>query len=393
MKRGAHAGFLIIATLLLIFLGIFPFLTFDAIGKLLSRMAALEPGNFLLVLYLELSRAFTTIVALFAAVSLVLKSKRGADARALALFLIFIALTYEKIFGTTGYPGPLQEKLAEALLGAGIRQDTLIWLFGPVPWSLWLALAALLRFSVVFPNPPLSPAAIDESGKHDRRGMLRGAGIAGLDIGAAFRGVSKRGLTIGAFRPVPLWTVAIILVVLTTITSATTRIVAFAIAAAIVTSLAITNLRASYNVVADTEKARMRWLVLGFSIGAAIFMIASLPLLFFDDPMASVPALVLLMVAPAVVMVCLAVAVLYDGPVDAGQVLYRLPGMAALGLTLMLVFALATTALSPVTARMGMSRSLALLGALAITALLAEPLRRATDRSVTRILERPVRSS
>lgn len=388
MKRGAHAGFLLVVTILLIFLSIFPLLTFDAIGKLLSRMAALAPGNFLLIMYLELSRAFTTIVALFAALALVIKSGQRPDARALALFLIFIALTYEKIFGTTGYPGPWQEKLTAGLLEAGISRATLIWLFGPVPWSLWLALAALLRFSVVFPNPPLSTEAIEASGLHDRRGMLRGAGVAGIDIGAAFRTVSKRGLAIGAFRPVPLWTAAAILVVLTTITSETTRVVAFAIAAIIVTSMAITNLRASYNVVADHEKARMRWLVLGFSIGVAIFMIASLPLLFFDDPIANVPALVLLMMAPAAVMVCLAVGVLYRGPVDAGYVLTRLPGMAALGLMLMLVFALTTTALSSVTARLGMSRALALLGALVTTVLIAEPLRRITDRTVAGILER-----
>ena len=164
MKRLQHAAFIALVIVLLAFLAVFPVLTFDAIGKLLSRAATLEPGNFILVLYLELSRAFTTVVAILAAVSLLWRSSRSPDGRALALFFIFVALTYEKIFGTTGYPGPLQEKLTLSLLDAGIPRDWLVWLFGPVPWPLWLAIAAALRFSVVFPYPPLSAEAIEASG-------------------------------------------------------------------------------------------------------------------------------------------------------------------------------------------------------------------------------------
>jgi hypothetical protein len=391
MKRLEHIAYIGLVVLLLVFLAVFPLLTFDAVGKLLRRAAALQPGNFLLVLYLELSRAFTTIIALLATISLLARSSRDADGRALALFFIFVALTYEKIFGTTGYPGPLQEKFTVAMLDAGISRATLTWLFGPVPWTLWLALAAALRFSVVFPHPPLSAAAIDASGQHDRRGMLRGAGIAGLDIGAAFRGVAKKGLTLGAFRPVPLWLTALVLVAVTSLTTSTTRIVLFVVAASLVGALAITNLRASYSVVVETEKRRMRWLILGFAAGAAIFMIAALPLLFFDNTVANVPALVLLMVAPAVIMICMAVAVLYSGSIDAERLLHRLPGLAALMFSLLLVFALSTTALTRVTQGMGVSSTLAVLGAVVLTAVALDPLRRFTGRAVARVLERPER--
>ena len=390
MKRFEHLAFVVLAALLLAYLAVFPVLTLDAIGKLFSRAAALEPGNFLLVLYLELSRAFTTLVAILAAGSLVVRSSRKADGRALALFFIFVALTYEKIFGTTGYPGPLQEKLAHSLLEAGISRGTLIWLFGPVPWTLWLALAAALRFSVVFPHPPLSAQAIEASGQHDRRGMLRGAGVAGMDIGAAFRGVAKRGLAMGAFRPVPLWLTALVLTAITTLTTATTRMVLFIVAASLVGALAITNLRASYMVVSESEKRRMRWLVFGFAAGCAVFMIAALPLLFFDNPMANVPALVLLMIAPAVIMICMAVAVLYSGAVDASALLHRLPGAAAVAMVILLVFALSTTVFTQATQKAGMTPALALLGAVVLTAVLYEPLRRVTGRVVARLLERPL---
>jgi hypothetical protein len=389
MKRFEHIGFLLIATVLLLLLAIFPILTFDAVGKLLSRIAALEPGNLVLLLYLELSRAFTTIVAIGAALYLVMRSSRHADGRALALFLMFSALTYEKIFGTTGYPGPLQEKFTIALLNAGVSRDFLLWLFGPVPWSLWLALAAALRFSVVFPHPPLSAEAIDDSGRTDRRGMLRGAGVAGLDIGAAFRGVAKRALQIGALRPLPLWTSAVLLIVVTTLVGPGARAALFAIAASLVTALAITNLRASYNVIDEAEKKRMRWLMLGFAIGGSLFLIAALPLLFFDDPVANIPALVLLMVAPTIIMVCMALGVVYKGPADAGEMLERVPGAAALALVVLLVFAVTLTSLSALATRVGLSRSLVVLATLVITALLFEPLRRGTERMVNRILERP----
>ncbi|HEX6066627.1 MAG TPA: hypothetical protein VFZ04_20475 [Longimicrobiales bacterium] len=316
MTRFQHIGFLVLAILLLLFLAIFPVLTIDAIGKLLTRAAQLERGNLVLVLYLELSRAFTTLTAVLTALFLVLRSAREPDGRALALFLIFSALTYEKIFGATGYPGPLQEKFTLALLDAGVPRGVLYWLFGSVPWSLWLALAAIMRFSVVFPRPPLSAEAIDASGAQDRRGMLRGSGIAGFDIGAGLRSISKRALRAGAFRPVPIWLAAGALIVITTLLTSTVRLAAFAITATAVTALAITNLRASYRVVAEREKVRVRWLLLGFAIAGAFFVLASLPLLISEHPLVTVPALVLLMLAPAAIMVCGAMAVLYRGALD-----------------------------------------------------------------------------
>jgi hypothetical protein len=83
--------------------------------------------------------------------------------------------------------------------------------------------------------------------------------------------------------------------------------------------------------------------------------------------------------------------VLYRGPADAGEMLERVPGGAAFALVVLLVFAIAFTSLSMITERFELSRALAVLAALVITALLYDPLRRGTERMVNRILERPQR--
>ena len=388
MKQFQRVAFIIVVAVLLAFVALFPLLTLDAVSKLMTRVAQMEPGNFLLILYLELSRAFTTIIAFVTAVILVIRSSRNADGRSLALFLIFIALTYEKISAVTVYPGPLQVKMVTAMLDAGFSRASLTWLFGPVPWTFWFALAALLRFSVVFPNPPLSAEAIDASGLHDRRGMMRGSGVAGADIGAAFRNVAKKALALGAFKPIPLYTAATVMAAVTTVTSAATRIMLLSIAALLAVALAVTNLRASYNIVVEDERRRARWLLLGFATGGAIFMIASLPLLFFDNTMANVPALMLLMLAPATIMICMAMGVLYRGSMDAELLLKRLPETAAFVLAVLLLFAVTTSLLTRLTGGTQMSAALALLGAVIITAFSLTPLRRLSERAMARVLER-----
>ena len=385
MKRLEHLLFLILAGSLTLFLMLFPAITADSIAHLFSKRPGLDPGNFALIFYLELSRGITTVVALIAVLVLLVKSSGAADARALTLFLIFVALTYEKVFGGTGYPGPMQERATLWMLENGMSRATLAWIFGPVPWSIWLALAAILRFSVVFPRPPLSPGIIDASARHDRKGMMRGAGVAGTDVGAVFRGISKRLLAAGAFKPVPLWAAAIALIVATTVLGRTARITLFAVVASVVTALAITNLRASYNVVEPREKERMRWLTLGFLGAAALFLVASLPVLLVDNQIATVPALVLLMIAPAVVMICMAMSVIYEGQLDAAELLERLPEATGVAFVLLLIFTLVATAL----AASGADGGIVAAAAAATVLLFWKPVRALVSRAVNRVLERP----
>src|SRR5688500_13714445 len=214
---------------------------------MVRQRAVFEKANLLFVLYLELSRALTTLTALGVAIVLTVRASHTVHGRALALFLIFISITYEKAFGTTGYPGPLQGLVTEALLGAGVSRATLIWIFGPMPWSFWLALAAMLRFSVVFPPPGISAQAIDQSGSHDRRGALRGNAVAGADVGAAVRALSKRMLASGSLGAVPIWSAAVLLALATTLLSDSARNVVLFAAFIMAAGLTITNLRAAHN--------------------------------------------------------------------------------------------------------------------------------------------------
>ncbi len=308
MKRFERTAFLIVAGLLLWFLALFPLLSIDAITRLIASKGQLEPGNFALILFLEISRAVTTIVALIAGIMLVTRFPERADGRALTFLVIFLALTFEKILSGVVYSGPMQQRLTVGLLNAGISRSMLAWLFGPTIWSIWPALAAIMRFSVVFPRPILSDT-IDASAADDRRGMLRDAGIAGLDIGSVFRGLSKRLLAAGLFEALPLSAIALVMVVVTSVVGGRMAALIFALGTMLVGALVITNLRASYRVVEPEEKARIRWIWRGFIAAAALFLIAAVPLLVLNDPVTSTSALILLTLAPAAMMLCMAVAV------------------------------------------------------------------------------------
>jgi hypothetical protein len=304
-------AFWIVAGFMLLLVALFPLLAADSVANLVARRGMMEPGNFALILFLEVSRGATTLIALLAAGMLMIRSGRRTDGRALLLFVLFLALTYQKIFGAISLPGPWQERLTMWLLGNGVSRPVLVWLFGPVLWSVWPALAAIMRFSVVFPQPPLSPQLIDASGAHDRQGMMRGAGVAGADIGAVFRGLSKKLLATGAYRPLPLLIGTLALIVLTTVLDKTGRLVLLVVAGSIATGIVITNVRAAFNVVVPEQKARMRWPIRGFLAAAGMVVLASLPLLAVDIPAATVPALVIVMVAAAIIMLCIAAAALW----------------------------------------------------------------------------------
>ena len=384
MKR---AVFLILSAFSLAYLVIFPLLVLDTAARLLGQRAAFETGNLVFVLYLEISRAFTTLIAIVVVLVLLVRASRTPDGRALALFLIFLALSYEKAFGVS-YPGSVQVSVTQTLIGAGVSRALLFWLFGSVPWTIWPALAALLRFSVTFPPPGVSATAIDVSGEHDRRGTLRGNAVAGADVGAWFRALSKRALAANAFAPVPVWSSAVVLVAATGALSGIVRILIIAAGLALIVPLAVTNLRAAYNAGGLADRQRMDWLTLAFAAGTAIFVTAAVPLLFFDATLAVIPAVVLLMLAPAVTMVLLAGAVLYHGTRDAGRLVSVVPYLAARTLGMLFVFAVLMTAFTMLFEPDGTWRALAVGGAATGTALCASPLRRLTDRGVNRILER-----
>ena len=130
--RSARLLFLPAAIIVMVYAAIFPLLTIDTLTRVLRTLGGFETRNLLLVLFLELSRLFTTIVALLLAVALILRGRQHADGRALAFFLLFAVIAYEQVFGSNGVPGPAQESVAFALRNAGVSSALLNWLFGAV---------------------------------------------------------------------------------------------------------------------------------------------------------------------------------------------------------------------------------------------------------------------
>ena len=227
-------------------------------------------------------------------------SGRRAATRALGLMLLFADVAYLKVFAGS-FPGFMQERLAHALLSAGISQRILTFVFGDAVWAMWLALAAFVRFAVGFPRP-LTPAAIVAAGDADRRGALRSVSFAGADVGAAFRGLVAKLRARGWLGTAPVWLTAAALGTLAALTedsipARTAGWVLFGVFAGI----GITAARAGRVEAGPHERDVFDWLVRA-AAAAAITAggFAAISVL----PAPEAVAFVLFVVAPVVVLGC-----------------------------------------------------------------------------------------
>lgn len=386
-NRGARSFFLAAALLLVVYAAIFPLLTMDTLAKILGRASTLETRSLFLLLYLELSRLFTSLTAITIAIVLILRGSRRPDARALAIFLLFATITYEKVFGSNGYPGPVQERVTEALFAAGASPRLLTWLFGPLTWAAWPAAAALLRFSTVFPNH-LEPEVLENSGRADRRGLMRSSGLAGKDIGAFFRGISKRLLSGGGFRPITLVGWAGLMIALHTALGGAPAAPVLWLVAFFAAGIPFTNLRAAYASARDADRVRLTWMVEGFVLALFMFLISAAILLVIPGAVARMAGFILIMLAPATIMVCMALSVLDHGELDAQDPIDRTIRTGTVALSVTVVFGVVYRILEIATNHFGMSHALASFGATIIAALGFEAIRRSTDEVRLRILER-----
>jgi hypothetical protein len=386
-RRAPYKLFVIV---ILVYAAIFPLLTVDTLMKLLGRASIFEAGNLLLLVYLELGRLITSIVGIGLAIYLLRRASSQPDARALALFLLFSTITYEKAFGGSGYPGDVQQKLVTSLLDAGVSRGVLTVLFGPQAWTLWPAAAALLRFSVVFPRQ-LEPATLEASGAGDRRGMLRGSGVAGTDIGAAFRSLSKRLLAAGAFSTSRLIAFAILMITVhaAMLNGGIPGVLVLVAVAALAVCIAVTNVRAAYMAAEGTDRVRAIWIAEGFVIAVFMFLISTALLALAPATVTRMLAFVLIMLLPAAVMACLTISVLDQGELDSGDAIARTVRLGSIGLAVAVVFGVLFSALGGLAPRFGMSHALASGAAVVITALGFPLVTRMADRIRSRILERP----
>jgi hypothetical protein len=383
-----HQLFLVIAAVAFLYALIFPLMTADTLLHVVSRAPVFETRNLFLILYLEVSRLVTTVIALAIAAFLIARAARQPDGRALALTLLFSVITYEKVFGSNGFPGPLQERLTHGLLAIGVTRPVLAWLFAPLAWPVWFALAALLRFSAVFPNE-LQAETLDASGRADRRGFMRSRGVAGADIGAWFRKLSNSALTAGLYRPSRLIALAVLLAVANTLLGGTAAVNALWLVALLLVALAVTNLRAGYVAASGPDRVRATWIAEGFVLSLFLFLLSSTMWVLMPLNVIRMAAFILVMLIPPALMACLALSVLDRGELDSANAIELTVRLGTLILAVAVVFGVLYQLMVHVVEHLGMSHALNWPVAALLTAIGFTTIRTWTERMRLEILERP----
>lgn len=290
---------------LLLYATLFPVLSLDVVVRLVHAGAARDLA---LVLFYELTRAARSILALALVGLLMWKAAERRYTGVLVLFLLFGLIAFAMASEVAGYVGRFQEWLTRWLLGMGASRQMLRLMFGYPDWALWLALAAWIRFSLLFPQP-LTVAAVEGSGVHDRDGWFRRVPAAGADVGSLARRALAGALQRGWLGAVPMWIVAGIAAVLSiTLRDYSWRWLLwlpFGLGAA----LALTALRATYVAGAADAQSRLRWVARGAAAAAVLFALAGVAGLSGSNA-AAIAIFVLLTLAPAAFLIGLAIAVL-----------------------------------------------------------------------------------
>ncbi len=293
---------------LVLYVALEPALALDTVARLLARAEALERGNLLLLLFYELTRALRSILGLVLVALLLQRSAQQRAARALTLFLLFGLMAYGIAFAGNGYVGPFQDWLTRSLLALGIPRQALLIAFGYPDWALWLALAALLRFAVLFPAP-LTSTAVAESGVQDRQGLLRGVPGAGVDIGSAFRRMASVALGNEWLAAQSVWMVGVIGALTSVLLRGHALKPMLWLPFFLGFALAITCLRASYMSGDADSRERLLWMTRG-SVAALACCALSGMVGIADGAPAAVLVFILLTLAPGALLLGIGMAVL-----------------------------------------------------------------------------------
>ncbi|MGQ0561206.1 MAG: hypothetical protein ACT443_04955 [Gemmatimonadota bacterium] len=387
MAQRSRLLFMPVAAVVIAYALSFPLLTIDTLARVASRATAFEAGNLLLVGFLEVSRLIVSVVGIALAIYLLKRQPGSAAARALALFLLFAAISYEKAFGGSAYPGDVQQAVTLKLIEAGVSTRLLGALFGAHSWTLWPTLAALLRFAAVYPHD-LRPATLEASGQQDRRGLLRGAGVAGLDIGALFRRASKRLLLLRAYEPRSLIAFAAVMIAAHGLLDGRRGEALVWLIGGFALCIVITNLRAAYLAAEGADRVRVTWILEAGVLALFIYLSSTLLYALVPANVTRMVAFVMIMLTPAAVMTCLALSVLDRRPHDVRSVLHATARWGTIALVVLLGFAVLYRVFGWAADRFGMSRAMAGLAAAGLTALGFDGFRHAADRLRLRVLER-----
>jgi len=299
---------------LLIYLGFFALLSADVLVRIfLMRDRFPTASDAAILMAFELARLLTTVLTITLAVAAVRRSRRLAT-RTFTFLLIFLGVWYTKAFAFESFPGYLQEWIALRLFGLGVPLAATQFIFGSPVWALWLALGAFLRMSVTWPRP-LDAPRIADSGGRDRTGLMRSVSLAGADVGATFRNVAAQLLDTGWLRARVVWPVVVVAGTVSALIGAG-HIAAPAELVAIVRTLlialfctgfalAVTNLRAAYQVAGRRHRWRVLWLVQGALTAVAAFLVSGLLSLRADTATATLSFAVVTL-APLGVLMALA---------------------------------------------------------------------------------------
>jgi hypothetical protein len=327
--------------------------------------------------------AATALVACALAALLVWKAADRADARALTLFLCFLAIFWGSLF-----------RFLEVTVGEGTVSASLSygdgWVSRTASFGFVLAVAAFVRFSALFPRPlaadRLPPARRFPALRRLRAAFLSAPVVWGVTavalillelappVLARLAGVPDTGAGAPAFVPA--------MIGLALFTYVALPLAAFA--------LGTRNLRASYRSASADERRRILWVVAGFAVSAWLIL-GALGLLFaiaaLDVQLEALGVVVpvAIFIAPLVLVTCAAIGILRSGAVDPALVLRRSTVYGALGVLAVIAFASLENALSAlVEARLGLPGVIGSMIAGALVAAVLIPVRAPLQRMVAR---------
>jgi hypothetical protein len=291
--------------LLLAWLGFFAFLSADMLVRIVGIRGQFDAAfDAVGLVAIEGCRTITLLGAVWLAGSASRQAKRVPASGLLSLFVIFAGVWYAKEFAFTGFPGHVQEYLANRLIGAGIPIGVLAFVFGSPEWSAWIALGALLRLSVTWPRP-LDSQRITESGARDRKGMMRSVALAGADIGAAFRSLAAQLVAKRLLGGRSLWPLVMIAGVMHSVLPWPAASWSMTVLFGGGVALAITNLRASFARATRRQRERVVWGVTAAVIAGSAFLVAGI-LSFGADIASAVIGVTVLSLSPIASVLALA---------------------------------------------------------------------------------------
>src|SRR5690606_32714244 len=178
-----------------------------------------------------------------------------------------------------------------------------------------------------------------------RRGMLRGAAIAGADIGALARSVTAGALGRGLLGPVPVW-VAGVMLAAGTLLPGYAGALATAAAVGLPLALGVPAIRGTMSGAAPDERARILWFVQAALLAGVAFLVGG-ALSAVPGQLAGWLSFIVLAVTPTVVLLCLATALVPAGSVEPERALRVTAHYGATALAAVAVFALVQALLSP----------------------------------------------